>query len=293
MNLRPEIVVDARAKHGECPSWDAARGVLYWVDIFGCALHVFDPRAGRDRVVCLDREICCAAPRRAGGVVAGMRGGFAFVDPNGGAVTMLANPETHLPGNRFNDGKCDPAGRFWAGTCAENCDVPGAGSLYCLDRDLSCRKALGGLTIANGMAWSADGRTLYYIDTPTLEIWAFDYAEDAGSICNRRTAVRVPKEEGYPDGMTIDAEGMLWVAHWGGSRVCRWDPRSGAKQGEIGFPAEHVSSCVFGGPDLADLYVTTSRLGLDAAALARQPLAGGLFRVRPGVRGTPTHVFAG
>lgn len=293
MNMDLELVADAKAKHGEGPAWDAGEGVVYWVDITGCAVHRFDPRSGQDRAIPVGRLVCTVAPRRSGGLVAALEDGFGFIDPRDGSVTILEHPEKHLPANRFNDGKCDPAGRFWAGTCSRTCDVPGAGSLYCLDASLHLRKILDNLTISNGLAWSPDRNAMYFIDTPTLEVWAFDYDEATGAIRNRRTAVPVPQAEGYPDGMTIDAEGMLWVAHWGGSRVCRWDPRTGRKLGEIRVPAGQVSSCVFGGPGLEDLYITTSRLGLDEAALARQPLAGGLFRARPGVRGTPTFAFAG
>lgn len=293
MNDTVELVLDAKAAHGEGPSWDPREGVLYWVDIVGCALHVYDPRTGRDRAIPTGREVCTVAPRAAGGVVAGLRGGFAFIDTRTGRIEPLADPEPDKPGNRFNDGKCDPAGRFWAGTCSQNCDVPGAGSLYRLEPGGGIHKVLGGLTISNGLAWSVDRHTMYFIDTPTLEVWAFDYEDRSGDIRNRRAAVQVPAQTGFPDGMTIDEEGMLWVAHWGGSRVCRWNPRTGAKLAELQLPVQQVSSCVFGGEDLDVLYITTSRLGLDEKALARQPLAGGLFSARPGVRGTATAVYGG
>jgi len=186
-----------------------------------------------------------------------------------------------------------PGGRFWAGTCAKTCDVSGAGSLYCLGTDLKVHRMLDNLTVANGLTWSPDRKTMYCIDTPTFEIRAFDYDIDSGEIRDRRVAVAVPEEEGYPDGMTCDAEGMLWVAHWEGSRVCRWNPGTGSKIGEVRFPVELVSCCTFGGEKLDTLYVTTSRLGLKDEALRRQPLAGSLFRVNPGVPGTPTYLFEG
>ena len=228
-----------------------------------------------------------------GGVVAALRDGFAFIDTDTAEVSPICDPEEDKPESRFNDGKCDPAGRFWAGTCSETCDVAGAGSLCCLDADLQTRKALDNLTIANGLAWSPDRKTMYYIDTPTFEVWAFDYDLETGEIRDRRTAVPVPEDAGFPDGMTIDAEGMLWVAHWGGSRVCRWNPDTGEKLGEVRLPVQNVSSCVFAGESLDTLYITTSRLGLEEEALKDQPLAGGLFCVTPGVPGTPTDAFAG
>lgn len=287
----PDIVLDVKAAHGEGPVWHAREGVLYWVDIAGCALHVFDPDSGRDRVVPTGVQVGAVAPRRSGGVVAALESGFAFIDTKTHTVTPICDPECNLPGNRFNDGKCDPAGRFWAGTCSLGCDVPGAGSLYCLEPDLQARKVLDNLTIANGLAWSPDPSTFYYIDTPTFDVWAFDYDVETGSIRDRRVAVSVPQDEGFPDGMTIDAEGMLWVAHWGGSRVCRWNPHTGERLRTVRFPVENVSSCTFAGPSLDILYITTSRLGLDDQALAKQPHAGALFCIDPGVRGTETFEF--
>ena len=293
MRPKVELVVDAKAAHGEGPVWNAREGVLYWVDIVACALHVLDPETGRERVVATGEMPGAVAPRSAGGVVAALRNGFAFIDTAEGTVSPIRDPEAHLDGNRFNDGKCDPAGRFWAGTCSLNCDVPGAGSLYRLEPDLTVRKALNNLTISNGLAWSPDGRTMYFIDTPTFEVWAFDYDAETGAIANRRTSVSVPQQAGYPDGMTVDAEGMLWVAHWGSGCVCRWNPDTGRRMQTLEFPATNVSSCTFAGGDLEVLYVTTSRLGMDEQALREQPLAGGLFRVEPGVRGAETFEFAG
>jgi len=291
MKTDVELVVHPGATHGEGPSWDARRGVLYWVDITGEAIHEFDPRTKHDRAVPVGEMVGTVAPRAAGGVIAALRSGLAFVDLATGQVTKFAQPEADKPGNRFNDGKCDPAGRFWAGTCSLNCDVPGVGSLYRVDTRRQVQRVLDNLTIANGLAWSTDARTMYYIDTPTFEVWAFDFDVAAGALSRRRTAVKVPQEAGYPDGMTIDAEGMLWVAHWGGSSVVRWNPQTGERLATIALPVKQVSSCVFGGPDLMTLYITTSRLGLDAAARAAQPLAGAVFQVRPGVRGTPTFAF--
>lgn len=289
--MQIDLIVDAKAAHGEGPVWHSERGVLYWVDIIGCKLHIFNPRTGADSALWTDQSVCCLAPWETGGVVAGMHDGFALIDTESGVVSPICDPEPDLPSNRFNDGKCDPAGRFWAGTCSEGCDIPGAGSLYCLDSELQVEKKLEGMTIPNGLAWSPDYKTFYYIDTPTFEIWAFDYDLASGRIGNRRTAVTVSKEIGFPDGMTIDVEGMLWVAHWGGACVCRWNPADGKLLRKIELPVENVSCCVFGGENLEDLYVTSSRLGLDVKAIAAQPQAGGLFRCTPGVRGTPTHLF--
>ena len=217
--------------------------------------------------------------------------GFAAFDPRTGRVEPWSNPEEHLPQNRFNDGKCDPAGRFWAGTLSLN-RQPGAASLYCLDPDGGVRTMLRGLTNSNGIAWSLDRTAMYHIDTPTRRVTAYDYDVATGEIENPRTAIVVPPEAGKPDGMTIDAEGMLWIALWKGGCVGRWDPHSGAI-GDDCRPARQTTSCAFGGPGLRDLYITTARIGLSEADLAGQPHAGGLFRARPGVAGVPAFEFAG
>lgn len=289
--MRAELVVNAKADHGEGPVWDVRTGTLYWVDLTGKKLHATDAASGADQVLELGDLVCAVAPRATGGLVAALNKQIVMLNPETGATEPVAMLETDRPANRSNDGKCGPGGRFWVGTMSLDGSVKGAGGLYRVDPDGSVRRMLDGLTVANGMAWSSDGRTMYFIDTPTMEVWAFDFDADVGEIANRRAAVSVPEETGFPDGMTIDAEGMLWVAHWGGSRVCRWNPETGEKLAEIELPAQHVSSCVFGGPNLEVLYITTSRLGLDEETLARQPLAGGLFCAKPGVQGTPTDTF--
>jgi len=190
-----------------------------------------------------------------------LQNGFAFIDRASGEVKMIANPENHLPCNRFNDGKCDPAGRFWAGTMSLS-EEPNAGNVYVLENKLAHTKTIEDVTISNGMAWSLDHQTFYYIDTPTLEIVAYDY------------------EEGYPDGMTIDNECMFWIAHWDGWQVTRWDPNTGEKLYRIKLPVAKVTSCTFGGENLEDLYITSAKIGLTKEELEKQPLAGSLFVMR-------------
>ena len=185
----------------------------------------------------------------------------------------------------------DPAGRFWAGTIAPDATSPVA-ALYCLEPDRRITRKLDGIGNSNGLAWSPDEKTMYYIDTPTRVVSAFDYDKTTGAIANRRVAVRI-EEDAWPDGMTIDAEGMLWIAQWGGGAVTRRDPASGREIGRIGLPAAHVSSCVFGGGQLDLLFITTARLALDEAALASQPHAGGLFVADPRTCGSSPIPFAG
>ena len=211
-----------------------------------------------------------------GNLLAALKTGLAKIDRYTHEISTFMHPEPHLPGNRFNDGKCDPAGRFWIGTMAIN-ETANAGSLYMLDANHHISKKIEGTTISNGMAWSADNKIFYYIDTPTRAIVAYDFDNNDGSISNKRTAFNIAEDDGYPDGMTIDAEGMLWVAHWGGWQVSRWNPITGEKLFTLPMPVANVSSCTFGGEDLQDLYITSARKDLSPDELEKQPLAGCLF----------------
>jgi sugar lactone lactonase YvrE len=292
MLLTPELVLDAGADLGEGPAWEARSSCLYWVDIHAGHLHIFNPQEKTDSQFEIGEYLGCAAPRRAGGLVLGLRSGFAIIDLPTKKLTHLMNPEAHLPGNRFNDGKCDPAGRFLAGSM-DDAEVAASGSLYSLAADGALKTLLTGKRISNGLAWSPDSGTFYYIDTPTRTVMAYDYDLVAGEIANPRLAIAVPPELGWPDGMTSDSEGKLWVALWGGAKLTRWDPSNGKLLTEIAFPALNVSACAFGGPDLTDLYVTSARKEMNAAQLAKYPLSGGLFRIRTNIRGMPTFEFGG
>ena len=290
--LEAELEFDARATLGEGPCWDAGAQRLYWVDIEQNRLHSYDPATGRDQAIDVGQRIGVAVKRQAGGLVLGLKSGFYAFDPATAALEPLALPEAHLPGNRFNDGKCDPAGRFWAGSLPLAEDHPG-GSLYCLDVDLTVTRKIENITVSNGLAWSGDHRTMYFIDSPTRVVEAFDYDPATGAIANRRTVISIPGGWGYPDGMTINAENMLWVALWDGWAVTRWNPATGELIDKLALPVARVTSCAFGGPELDTLYITSARSRLSPEQLARQPLAGALFRCRPGVRGLEAWEFAG
>lgn len=292
MEIHAELVVDAQATLGEGPVWDPRRRWLTWVDIESARLHVFDPGGQPDRFYQVGCLIGAAVPRRSGGMILATQDGFEAFDFETGTKTPLGDPEAHLPNNRFNDGKCDAGGRFWAGTMSMKREK-GAGSLYVLEPSGEIRRVLEGVTTSNGLGWSPDGRTMYYIDTPTLEVAAFDFDEARGSIAGRRVVVSFPAGVGRPDGMAVDAEGMLWIAHWDGGRVTRWNPADGSQLATVRVPADRTSCCAFGGDRLDVLYITTARHGLSAEALLRQPHAGGLFAVKPGVCGLPSHEYAG
>jgi sugar lactone lactonase YvrE len=280
---------------GEGPVWDHRAQRLYWVDIEGFAVHAYDPATRDHGVKDTGEFVGSLAVRQAGGLVLARKSGFATLDLETGEFTPIADAESHLPGNRFNDGKCDPAGRFWAGTLALDEDQgEGQGNLYCLDTDHTVRLKVPGVWISNGLAWTADARTMYYIDSPKQKVVAYDYDLATAEISNPRTVIEVPgREMGYPDGMTIDEEGMLWIAHWDGGHVCRWNPHTGEELAEIVVPVSRPTSCVFGGADLGTLYITSARTRLKPEVLAAQPLAGSVFKCRPGVRGLPMHEFGG
>jgi sugar lactone lactonase YvrE len=282
-----ELVVDARADTGEGPLWDAAAGVLWWLDVTGQKLHRYAPDDTTDGVVHLDRPVGALTLRASGGLVAAANNGFCELDPVSGALTLIAGVEGDDPSTRMNDGKCDSAGRFYAGTMAVDAQR-GAGSFYRLNQDSSVTRLFSGVTISNGLDWSPDGSTLYYIDTALGAVDAFDFDCESGDLANRRTLVRVDRELGLPDGMCVDSEGWLWIACWRGGAVRRIAP-DGTHGAAIELPVSQVTSCAFGGADLGDLYITTGRRHLTPARLAAEAESGALFRCRPGYFGSRPH----
>ena len=283
-----ELVIKADAELGEGPVWDARSGRLAWVDILAKRILLTDVHTGSTEAIPVPLHVGAVAPRAAGGFVAALQDGFWVVGE--GPPRRIAAIAEARPHVRFNDGKCDPAGRFWAGTMAYD-QAPGAGALYRLDADGRATAMLDGVTVSNGLAWSHDGATMYYVDTPSQRIDAFSFAAASGEINDRLPAVHIPTELGKPDGMTIDAEGGLWVALWGGAAVHRY--LEGRLDRVIRMPVSQPTSCVFGGADLDELYVTSAWEGLSSTEREAQPLAGAVFRVRPGVRGLPAAIFAG
>jgi sugar lactone lactonase YvrE len=283
------LFVDAQARLGEGPVWDERSGRLMWVDIEGPALHFTDPAIGTTTTQPMPMPIGIAVPRRSGGFMAALEDGFHAIDTEG-RTQRIAAVDTDGGRLRFNDGACDPAGRFLAGTMAYDFR-PGAGALYRLDPDLRLTRLLEDVTISNGLGWSPDGGTMYYVDTPSRRIDAFDYDVATGAISRRRSFVEI-EGNGRPDGLCVDVEGAVWVALWPGWSVRRY-LRDGTLDAIVPVPVAEVSSCVFGGPSLDALFITTAWSTLSAGERRAQPHAGSLFRTSVGVRGVPRAAFAG
>jgi len=292
MSIEVELVVDGQCELGEGPIWDDRIDRLWWLNILERELHQYDPATQQDHVLSLAQMPGTVVGRATGGLMFAMEKGFAAYDPETDRLDMLVDPEPEKPGNRFNDGKCDPVGRLIAGTMQYECKDP-EGSLYSLDVDRTVRKLFDDVYCSNGLAWTEDGKTMYYIDSLRYRVDAFDYDVAYGTVANRRTVVTIAESEGCPDGMTIDTDDNIWVAHFGGSCVSHWDPRTGERLDQVDLPVTNITACWFGGRARKDLYITTAYEGLSEEARAAQPLAGGLYMARPGAQGRPAVLYAG
>ena len=288
---QPEPLLSHTCLLGESPLWNPVTQEICWVDIIRGELHRYAQKTKLHQVTGVGQMLGAIGLAKNSLFIAALQHGFGFINADAGTVTMIHDPEEQFPGNRFNEGKCAPDGRFWAGTMAFD-EAAGAGNVYCLHHDFSVTKQITQVTISNGMAWSTDHATLYYIDSPARAVVAYDYDTVTGTISGKRMVIDLHSESGFPDGMTIDEEGMLWIAFWGGWKIARWDPQQGKKIAEIGLPVANVSSCTFGGPSLDNLFITTAGKDITSEDLRKQPLAGSIF-VLPncGYRGVPGFYF--
>ncbi|MEI8310339.1 MAG: SMP-30/gluconolactonase/LRE family protein [Verrucomicrobiota bacterium] len=286
-SLSARVFIGETFALGEGPFWFENR--LWWVDIDAGTLHSAD-EAGQNRTTRhLGRRIGAAAPADSRRFVVALEDGIGLLDRESGGLQMLAAPESHIPDNRFNDGKCDPVGRFVAGTLSRSGQRQAA-ALYSIDGHGTCRKIFAPVTLSNGLAWSDDGRTLYHVDSLNRQIAAFDYDLETGRIANRRIAVEVPENMGLPDGMDIDDEGNLWVAHWGGWAVRCWSPATGRRLAEIPMPCSAPTSCCFGGASGSTLFITTART--EETGAGELEWAGKIFLCETSRKGRPPGTFA-
>ena len=284
-------VYAAKDKLGEVPVWDVAEQALYWVDIEGRRLRRFDHTSGKVDEWIFPERICSFALRERGGLICALASGLIFFDPATGRIDCIARPEAHIPRNRFNEGKCDRQGRFWVGTMDDRLSEH-TGALYRVDVDLTITQVETGIGISNSLAWSPDEKTFYFADTMDSAIHAYDFDRDTGAISRKRLFASTKGSAAAPDGSTIDAEGFLWNAQWDGWRLVRYAP-DGKVDRIVDLPVQKPTSCMFGGPDLKTLYVTTAIWDLEGEALSRQPLAGSLLAIDVEVPGLPEPRFRG
>jgi sugar lactone lactonase YvrE len=283
-----DLALASPALLGEGPRWDAAAERLIWVDIDGCALHLFDPSSTTDRAVPFDARVCAAAPIAGDELLVALADRLVVLDLFEDSVeTLIEIP--HADGVRLNDGVCDSAGRFWVGSMALD-ERPGAGAFYRYANGV-LDHVFDDVTVSNGIGWSPDGRRMYYIDSQTHRVDQLDFDVEAGQASNRRPFISVEPADAFPDGLAVDDDGCIWVALWHGAAVHRYTP-DGTLDRVVDVPADKVTACCFGGSDGRSLYVTTASVGLTADEARSQPLAGSLFVADVGIGGPPAFPFA-
>ncbi|UIX34877.1 SMP-30/gluconolactonase/LRE family protein [Streptomyces sp. GQFP] len=286
-----EVAVQAQATLGEGPTWDAARSRLIWIDILGSRVNTYDPSTGRRTVMATEQHVGAAKPRATGGLVLNLRDGVALYDAEGTDADVADGfrwlHREPTPGRRANDAAVAPDGSLWAGTMRYD-EAPGGGTLSRLTGDGEVTTVLDDVAVSNGTGWSPDGRLMYYIDSPTRRVDVFDVSADGQSVTGRRQLALIEEGAGWPDGLTVDADGCVWVALWDGGAVRRYTP-SGTLDRTITLPTVRPTACAFGGPNLTDLYITTARVGLTAP----HPLSGSLLVVPGAGKGVAQPAFAG
>ncbi|MBT3992309.1 MAG: SMP-30/gluconolactonase/LRE family protein [Rhodospirillaceae bacterium] len=289
---RVDCVLSETAQLGECPVWHAEESCLYWTDIDGKTFNKFDPSSGQNTAIEVAERFGSFALREKGGFVVATENGFKLFDAKSNSLTAIDDPEGNKPNNRFNDGRCDRAGRFWAGTMVEKGEQVPDGGLYRLGADQSCHKMVEDIILANSLAWSPDNNTMYFSDTRAPMVWAYDFDLASGDISNQRNFIEFGEGDGVPDGAAVDSEGCFWLAQPRAWRICRYTP-TGELDTLIHLPVSKPTMCAFGGPDLKTLYITSISTGLTAEELAPQPLAGGLFAIELDTQGLAEPKYAG
>ncbi|HVW97765.1 MAG TPA: SMP-30/gluconolactonase/LRE family protein [Mucilaginibacter sp.] len=288
--MKAELLYQAGAKLGEGALWNHDTQKLYWVDIEDRTFNILDPNSKENKAYSTVKRVGTVVPAGAGFVLVALEDGIAAIDLSDGTIEYKLETDFHLEfDRRFNDGKCDPNGYFWVGTHSMS-GKRGESSLYRISPDLKIEEKISGVSISNGIVWTEDKNLMYYIDTPTGQIVQYDFGQDS-EISNKKIAIEIPRDMGDPDGMAIDREGKLWVALWDGFCVVRCDPETGEIIQKIEVPAPKVTSCTFGGPDMDILYITTASVEMTYEDMQRYPLSGGIFSVKPGVKGVFANKF--
>lgn len=288
----PEVTLayKTNAELGEGAIWNYKTQELYWIDIEGKSLNIYNPETNKNSSLETPTRIGTVVPKNEDTVLIALEDGVYNMNLKTGKTSLFVDMTVPLKGRRFNDGKCDPAGRFWVGSMHMQ-QKTGEASLYTFDAYGNTEIKKDSVTISNGIVWTADKKTMYYIDTPTAQIKAFDYDNSTGAISNERIAVTVSENLGFPDGMTIDSEDMVWVGMWNGNAVIRFNPKTGEILQKIEVPAHNVTSCAFGGENLDTLYITSATVDMTDEEKKEFPLAGSVFKVKPGVTGVKASFF--
>ena len=289
--MRAELIVDCKNEHGEGIFWNPSDGRIWWTDIQGRALWSFDPVTTQSASIPMEDRVCCFAPRAAGGLIVAYSDRVVLFDPKTKKETLVTLFEPENPETRLNDGRTDRQGRLVVGGMNEVSGKPNS-SVISIDGNLKVQTLIDQISCANSICFSPAGNTMFFADTPDREILAFDYEKDTGTLTNKRLHASFKQEPGLPDGSCVDAEGGVWNAEWQGHRVVRVAP-NGTIDHVIDVPVWKPTCCAFGGPNLDTLFITTSRLMSDEAALKKEPSAGGLFAVKPGIRGVIDTPFKG
>ena len=275
---------------GEGPIWNHLTNMLYWVDIEGKALHITDPSQGKDQRISMPTHVGTVVPVDEKKVVVALVDGAFLLDTQTEELSRVGSLDSANLGTRLNDGKCDPAGRLWVGSMHWETTAP-IGGLFMMDGDGNVELKLDNITVSNGIVWTNDHQTMYYIDTPTGKVQAFDFDVATGAITNERTAVEVPESLGQPDGMAIDAEDKLWIGLWNGNSIVRYDPQTGELLQQLPVPAHNVTACAFGGRNLDSLFITTASVDMTENERIKYPDAGSVFVAVPGVKGVQSDFF--
>ena len=284
-----ELVYQINSKLGEGAYWNHKTQEFWWIDIEDKKFYIFDPVTGKNATHSLPSKVGTVVPSSSGSAILATEEGIIEYALDTKDYRLISDVDSDIKTTRLNDGKCDPAGRLWVGSMDLNTTKP-YGSLYSVDKG-NVTKHLSDITISNGIIWTKNNKTMYYIDTPTGVVMAYDFDNKSGTISNGRTAVKVDPNLGYPDGMAIDENDNLWVCLWNGNAVVNFDPRTGKLIQKIEVPAHNVTSCAFGGPDLDILYITTATVDMSDEELNALPLSGSLFKCEPGVKGVKSSVY--